>query len=380
VQFNKSLNGIHPHSEDRVSQALNRRAFLGRSLTAGAGMAALAAGGSTFLAACGSDSKSSSTGSTSGSANFGTLDYQLSWIKNVEFAGQYIADTNGYYKDGGFSSVNLMAGGPTVQQDAVVASGKALLGIGSPDITAPAILKGAPLKIIAVLFQKNPFCVMSLASNPIATPQDMVGKSIGVQAVNEPVWNSFLQANNLQDANITKVPAQFDPQPLVAGEVDGWFSFVTNEPNLLAVQGVKTTTFLLNDYNYPLVSQTYMATTDNIKNKSDQLKAVLLADIKGWQASIADPVLGATLAVEQYGKDLGLEVEEQTLESKSQNELIVTADTKANGIMTATDTLLEETISTLALGGTTISMDQLFDLSLIEAVYSENPSLKTLPS
>jgi len=100
----------------------------------------------------------------------------------------------------------------------------------------------------------------------------------------------------------------------------------------------------------------------------------------GWQESIKDPALGATLAVEQYGKDLGLTVEEQTLESKSQNELIVTADTKANGIMTATNTLLEETISTLALGGTTISMDQLFDLSLIEAVYSENPSLKTLPS
>jgi ABC-type nitrate/sulfonate/bicarbonate transport system substrate-binding protein len=380
VQFNKSLNGTHPHSEDRVSQALNRRAFLGRSLTAGAGLAVLGVGGSTLLSACGSDSTSSATGSTTGSADLGTLDYQLSWIKNVEFAGQYIADTNGYYKDAGFSSVNLMAGGPTVQQDAVVASGKALLGIGAPDITAPAILKGAPLKIIAVLFQKNPFCVMSLASNPIATPQDMVGKSIGVQAVNEPVWNSFLKANNLQDANITKVPAQFDPQPLVAGEVDGWFSFVTNEPNLLAVQGVKTTTFLLNDYNYPLVSQTYMTTTDNIKNKADALKAVLLADIKGWQASIKDPALGAQLAVEQYGKDLGLEVEEQTLESKSQNELIVTADTKVNGIMTATDTLLEETISTLALGGTTISMDQLFDLSLLDAVYAENPSLKTLPS
>ena len=50
-------------------------------------------------------------------------------------------------------------------------SGKALLGIGSPDITAPAILKGAPLKIIAVLFQKNPFCVMSLASNPHRPPR-----------------------------------------------------------------------------------------------------------------------------------------------------------------------------------------------------------------
>ena len=110
-----------------MSQALNRRAFLGRSLTAGAGMAAIAAGGSTFLAACGSDSSSSSssdTTSASGAADLGTLDYQFSWIKNVEFAGQYIADQAGYYTDGGFSKVNFMAGGPTVQQDAVVAVGQ----------------------------------------------------------------------------------------------------------------------------------------------------------------------------------------------------------------------------------------------------------------
>jgi len=91
-------------------------------------------------------------------------------------------------------------------------------------------------------------------------------------------------------------------------------------------------------------------------------------------------VLGATLAVEQYGKDLGLEVEEQTLESESQNQLIVTPDTMTNGIMTATDELLSETISTLALGGTTISQDQLFDMSLITEVYEENPDLKATPT
>jgi len=276
-----------------VSQALNRRAFLGRSLTAGAGLAVLGAGGGTLLAACGSDSSSSAadTTSASGGSDLGTLDYQFSWIKNVEFAGQYIADQKGYYTDEGFSSVNFMAGGPTVQQDAVVASGKALLGIGAPDITGPAILKGAPLKIIAVLFQKNPFCVMSLASNPIKTPEEMYGKSFGLQAVNEPVWKSFVKANNLDESKIDIVPVQFDPQPLVAGEVDSWFSFVTNEPNLLKVQGVDTVNFLLADFNYPLPSQTYMATEENIEKNREALKAVLKADIMGWHDSIKDPVL-----------------------------------------------------------------------------------------
>lgn len=361
---------------------INRRAFLGRSLTAGAGMAALAVGGSTFIAACGSDSSSSSTATTnaSGASDLGTLDYQFSWIKNVEFAGQYIADQAGYYTDAGFSSVNFMAGGPTVQQDAVVASGKALLGIGSPDITAPAILKGAPLKIIAVLFQKNPFCVMSLASNPVLTPEDMYGKSFGLQAVNEPVWNSFVKANNLDASKIEVVPVQFDPQPLVAGEVDTWFSFITNEPNLLEVQGVKTSTFLLADFNYNMPSQTYMATEENIEKNREALKAVLKADIMGWHDSIKDPVLGARYAVEIYGKDLGLDIPEQTLESVAQNKLIVQPDTLANGIMTITPELEEKTLATLALGGTEITTEQLFDMSLLAEVYEENPELKATPA
>ena len=193
-----------------------------------------------------------------GSKDLGELTFQLSWIKNVEFAGEYIADTNGYYKDAGFSKVTLLSGGPTVQQDSVVQGGKALVCISAPDITSAAINQGAGLVTIGAQYQKNPFAVMSLATKPIHTPDDMIGKKIGVQATNEAVWNAFLKANAIDPGKITKVPVQFDPSPLVAGTVDGWFSFVTNEPNLLKTQGVATKTFLLADYKYPLVSETYV--------------------------------------------------------------------------------------------------------------------------
>ena len=41
--------------------------------------------------------------------------------------------------------------------------------------------------------------------------------------------------------------------PLAQKQVDGWLSYVTNEPNLLKVKGVATHTFLFNDYNAPRV-------------------------------------------------------------------------------------------------------------------------------
>jgi ABC-type nitrate/sulfonate/bicarbonate transport system substrate-binding protein len=354
-----------------VTANINRRSLL----RGGAGLAVLGTA-SALLAACGDDDTTPTASSSGGAGSLGALNYQLSWIKNVEFAGAYIADTKGYYTAAGFSSVNLMSGGPNVSQDAVVASGKALVGISSPDITAAAILKGADLVVIGAQYQKNPFCIMSLAGSPISTPQEMVGKKIGVQATNEPVWNAFLKANNLDPASITKVPAQFDPTPLVSKEVDGWFSFFTNEPNLLKTKGVDTAVMLLNDHGYPMVSEVYVVKKASLTKDRAKVKALLAADVKGWTDSIADPKVGANLAATKYGKDLGLDEAEQTLESTAQNTVVQTADTKANGLFTITDVLADETVKTLALGGVTITKEQLFDLSVIKEVYAENPALK----
>ncbi len=362
----------------------DRRQLLRRGVALGAGFAALGAS-STLLSACGSSSSDSSgtpssgTSGSSGAANYGALAFQLSWIKNCEFAGEYFADSKGFYKQNGFSSVTLAAGGPNVAQDAILASGKAFAAVSTPDISAAAILKGANTKIIGALYQKNPFCVMSLAKKPINDPSGMIGKKIGVQAINQGVFNAFLQANGLKASQMTIVPVQFDPTPLVNETVDGWFSFVTNEPNLLKVKGVDTKTFLLNDYKYPLVSEVYVVRTESLDKDRAKVKAVLKSAIMGWREAIKDPEGGAKLAVETYGKSLGLVLEEQTLEAKAQNELILTDRTKTDGIMTMNDELIDESINTLGLGGIKITKDKLFDFTLLDEVYQENPDLKSSP-
>jgi ABC-type nitrate/sulfonate/bicarbonate transport system substrate-binding protein len=367
-----------------VSAGLDRRRFLIRGLQAGG----LAAAAGPVLAACSSSSSSSAStaasssalasgsASSSAMADLGALSYRLSWIKNVEFAGSYIADTKGYYKAEGFSSVNLIAGGASATpMEADVATGKAIFGVSSPDITGAAILKGAPLKIIGAQYQKNPFAIMSMAKTPIKTAKDMYGKKIGVQVANTSVWDAFIKAAGLDASKIKVVPVQFDPLPLTQGTVDGWFSFITNEPNELRSKGFDVTTFLLADQGYPLVSETYFTTTETISAKPDVVKAFLTAEIKGWKDNIADPALGAQLTVNVYGKGLGLTIPEQTLESKSESELILTPDTQTNGLFTVTPALIEANLKTLAIGGLKLTADQLFDLSILEGIYKDNPSL-----
>ncbi|MDX6222708.1 MAG: hypothetical protein QOD91_1762, partial [Frankiales bacterium] len=152
---------------------------------------------------------SSSAAATTAAAvkDFGTIDYRLAWIKNVEFAGTYIADTKGYYKAEGFSKVNLIAGGPTAPPiETDVVTKKAFVGLSAPDLVAAAVKAGAKIKIIGAEYQKNPFAIMSMTKTAIKTPQDMIGKKIGVQAANESVWSAFLKANKIDPSKITKVP------------------------------------------------------------------------------------------------------------------------------------------------------------------------------
>ena len=361
-----------------MDDALDRRSFLRRGGRAAGGAALLGIAGPGLLEACSSSSKSSSassassatgsTASTGAPQSFGALDLQLPWIKNVESAGEFIADTNGIYTKQGFSSVNLIAAGPNATpQETVIQTKKAFIAVTSPDATAAAISKGFGLKVIGAEYQKNPFCIMSAASKPIKTPQDMLGKKIGVQSVNDAVWAAFLKANKLDASKIQKVTVGFDPTPLTQGTVDGWFSFITNEPIELKLKGFDTVTFLLNDYNYPEIGNVFIVRADALTASRDKVKAVMTAEILAWKESLAKPEEGAQLAATKYGQ--GLDASEQTLESKAQNQLIATGDALSNGLFYVTPQSQSATVKTLALGGVTVTESQMFDMTILDELY-----------
>jgi ABC-type nitrate/sulfonate/bicarbonate transport system substrate-binding protein len=344
---------------------------------------------SAFLAACSSSKKTATgttttTGAGSGSGTtvapgkFGVLNLQLPWVKNVESAGEFIADSQGIYVQQGFSSVNLIAGGPTATpQETVIQTGKALLGISSTDATAAAIQKGFNLKVIGVEYQKNPFCIMSKADKPINTPQDMIGKKIGIQSDNNAVWAAFLKANNIDPSKVTKVAAGFDPTPFAQGAADGWFSFVTNEPIALEEKGIKTTCMLLSDHNYPEAGNVFIVTTDSLKNNRDAILAAMRAEILGWKKSLQDPVIGSDLSATKYGQ--GLTTAEQTLESKAQNALIATGDAMTHGLFYVTPEFQAANVQTLGLGGVTVTASQMFDMTILDEIYKD-ASMKATPT
>jgi ABC-type nitrate/sulfonate/bicarbonate transport system substrate-binding protein len=280
-----------------------------------------------------------------------------------------MADDKGYYKANGLD-VTLLAGGPNLAVEPVVQKGTALVGVTHTAEAVNAITNGAQLKIIGATYQKNPFCLVSKADNPIKTPKDMIGKKIGISATNQPVWQAFLKANNIAASAINVVTIEFDPTPLATGEVNGFMAFYTNEPIILALKGIPVTTFLFDDFGYPLLEDVYVTTSSALSDsaKRAQVVALMKAEAQGWQAAVADPNGAATLAVTKYGADLKLDQNQQQQQATEQNNLIVTADTKAHGLFWMTPEKVTETVRSLSLGGAKATPD-MFTTQVLQDVY-----------
>ncbi|WP_159502415.1 ABC transporter substrate-binding protein [Microbacterium sp. 18062] len=332
---------------------------------------------SLALSACATaapDASATGSSDTDG-ADLGELTVQLSWIKNEEFAGEYFADTNGYFTEAGFSSVNLVAGPSTGIPELV--GGTADVSISNAVAVGAAVAnEGAPVKIIGTTLQKNPFTVLSLQEGgDIATADDLKGKKIGVQDSNLSLFNAFLAANDVDASELEIVPVQYDPAPLMNGEVDGFMAYLTNEAISVEQAGLATTNLPFADNGLPFVAETFTVTDETLESDREALKAFLVAEIKGWQDALADPDEGARLALEVYGLDLDLDPEKTLAGMLATNALIVTDETDSNGLFTISDNLQAETVTSLARAGIEIEAADLFDLSLLAEVYEENPDL-----
>ncbi|MBB2946510.1 ABC-type nitrate/sulfonate/bicarbonate transport system substrate-binding protein [Actinoplanes lutulentus] len=332
---------------------------------------AVLAAAALALTACGDGNSSAAADD----GDHGALNVQLSWVKDIEFAGEYFADSKNYYTDAGFSSVNLVAGpGSTETQ---VASGKSLVGISDPITVAKAINnEQAPLKIISTTYQKNPFTILSLADKAnITTPKDLAGKKIGVQTGNEGLFKAFLAANGITESEVTIVPVQYDPSVLTNGEVDGYLAFVTSESITLQQRDFKVQNLTFADNGLPFVTESFVVSQDSIDNKRAALKDFLYATIRGWKDAVADIDGSVDLAVNTYGKTLDLDAETQKLQATEANKLIQSDETATNGLLTISDTAIETSLATLKASGVEISSGDLFDTSIITEVYQDHPEL-----
>ncbi|MFK5926371.1 MAG: ABC transporter substrate-binding protein, partial [Desulfuromusa sp.] len=101
---------------------------------------------------------------------------QLSWHHQFQFAGYYMAQVQGYYRDAGLNVeiLDVTNGENPVTE---VISGRADFGISGTGLLVERSL-GKPVVAIAAIFQHSPTVFLTLKQSDINKPADLSGKKV----------------------------------------------------------------------------------------------------------------------------------------------------------------------------------------------------------
>lgn len=291
------------------------------------------------------------------------LTMQAAWINDAEFMGYFIAIDNGLYAAEGLD-VTYLPGGPDVIPESTIVAGKADLALTTPDTTVKAIVEqGAKFKIIGAQYQKNPIGIVSLASKPIKTPQDLIGKTLAVPPVNVISVEAMLKLNNIDKAQVNIVPYAYDPTPLVKGEIDASLDFTTNVPYTIKQAGPEAVSFLLYDFGFTIFNDTVVVTEEVLKAKRKELVSWLRASRKGWEENNKDPNAYPPKYAETWFKGTGRTIENEIYFNNAQKPLIESPA----GIFSMIDEAIEKNIAALSEVGIKATKD-MFDTSLLAEI------------
>lgn len=363
------------------SASRSRRDVLRTAGLAGLGVAGLPA----VLTACGNGSATgaAATASSTSTAAPAKLKVALGWIPNVEFAGYWIAQSKGYYAAENLT-VDFMPGGGSAPDPTVsVSGGVADLGIHPAMASVvQAVTKGNDFVMIGAQYQSSPGGLVSLASDPVKTPQDLVGAKILGQQGTQAGIEAVLQLAGLPK-KFSFIPVGFDPSPLVRKRGKAYTCFVTNQPitleetfHLQPGRDYEVVTYA--ELGLPSYADVVFCKRSFLRSKGDVLQRFMRATVKGWQDNAKDPSVAAKLAVTRYGVDLGLDLKQQVRQNVLQIPLTQSALTRSKGLFRIDESLLGgEMYDAMRASGTNELPDvaKIVDRSVLDAVYRGKASI-----
>lgn len=342
-----------------------RRDFLYTSLGAGA----LVAG--SVIAGCSSNAPSAS-GKSHQSAG---LSWQLDWYPDNAQAGETVASRKGWFSSDGIK-LSISPGGPNVQGIPLVASGKALVGqISSSPSLMLAISQGTELQAFGTSLQKHPYAFFSLPKNPVHTPHDLIGKTVGIQATGVVLLDALLAKNNIDKSELKVVTIGGDASPLAAGRVDVVTGWLTDVAALKPI-GSDYVAMTLWDAGVRLYANVFYAKTETIRTQKDLLASFLEAAGRGWEFTKNNPTVAIDMLISQYPNL------DKAAEAAGLQRLLgyaFTPATRSGGWATMDPSVWKDQIDLYAkLGqfkGATPRLDDVMTMSVLDASAAKRPQI-----
>ena len=217
---------------------------------------------------------------------------RLKWLPQAQFAGFYVAQQKGYYKDVGID-MTINPGGPNLLTENLVASGADTFGLsGGTDSVLAGVEKGLPIVSVGVAHQITPFVFVARKDGPIKTLKDFEGKKVTAWFTGANyVLLGMLAKAGVDRSKVDLQPQQVSVTPFVNGEIDVITATRYNE--LWSIRdrmgADKLQLFVSEDSGITFPRDTVIVSRETAQKHPELVKAFLRASIRGWRDAMANP-------------------------------------------------------------------------------------------
>ena len=281
---------------------------------------------------------------------------QMKWVPQAQFAGYYVAQAKGYYKEAGLD-VTIKPGGPDISPVQVIAAKQADAVVNwMPDALA-AREAGVPLVNIAQIFNKSGLMLTCKKSSGVNSPKDFKGKTLGVwYGGNEyPFLNWMSKLGYKVDTDVKVLKQGFNVDPLLQNQAACISTMVYNEYWQLIDAGVKESdlvTFFYEEQGVASLEDGLYVLESNLKDKAFVAKMgkFVKATLKGWNEAVKNPEEAAKIVLAQDASGSAtLAIQKRQMENVA--KLITTANTPKMGYLEPA--AFERTVKVLMTAGST---------------------------
>ena len=220
------------------------------------------------------------------------IPFQLNWMAGGANAGFAAALAEGYYKDAGLD-VTIIQGNGSGNTAQLVANGRAQVAYADAVAVSQLIAKGAPMKIVATIYQSNPNAVMALKKTGIKSVKDLAGKKVGVPSGSSQttMLPLLLKSNNLKESDITMIdmPVASMVPALLQGQVDAVLGSIDAYQIQAESQGAQLDVYRFADHGVPTVSTSIFVSNGYLKDNPEVVRKFIAASLKGWSFALDNP-------------------------------------------------------------------------------------------
>ncbi len=221
--------------------------------------------------------------------------------------------------------MQLIEGGEGIDTIDQVLAGNAQYGVTNSEVLLRR-LQGAPLTIIAAIFQHSPLVLVARQDAGIFTPQDLLGKTVVLSQSSRDL--ELLATLQIEGVNLENLKIQdrlatredyFDPS------IDAISAYITNQPFYYALNKTPHSIIRPSSYGVDFYGDCLFTTEEEVRKHQERVESFRRASLKGWTYAMAHPEEIINLIKKSYDTQkttLHLQYEAERMKQLIQSDII----------------------------------------------------------